>query len=121
MSAAKSALLALCEKKSWDEVRAFLTDKKKKLKKEQIAFVSEEGLTSLAHACLEEVLDVVELLLKAGADPRVSEPEGINCVHVRRSLPRTSQAHSYSCRLATAVSGTCHHPERCANDGLLAR
>ena len=86
MASAKSALLQLCEKQAWDDVRAMLTNKKTKVKKEQLAHTSDEGLTPLAHACLEEVLDVVELLLKAGADPMAADPEGTNCVHIALSL-----------------------------------
>ena len=61
-ASAKSYLLSLCESQDWDAVRSLLADKKK-VKKDQLTYTSDEGLTCLAHACLEEVIDVVELLL----------------------------------------------------------
>ena len=89
MASAKSYLLSLCEKQAWDDVRTFLKgDGKKasKVKKEQLTFTSAEGLTSLAHACLEEVMDVIELLLKVGADPMAADPDGTNCLHIAATL-----------------------------------
>ena len=84
MASAKSALLSLCEGGKWDEVREML--KGSKLKKEQLAYAGEDGVTSLATACLEEVLDVVELLLKAGADPMAADGDGMNCLHLAAQL-----------------------------------
>ena len=84
-ASAKSYLLSLCESQDWDAVRSLLADKKK-VKKDQLTYTSDEGLTCLAHACLEEVIDVVELLLKAGADPMAGDPEGTNCLHIAATL-----------------------------------
>ena len=83
MASAKSALLSLCEGGKWDEVRELVANK---VKKEQLAYAGEDGVTSLATACLEEVLDVVELLLKAGADPMAADSDGMNCLHLAAQL-----------------------------------
>ena len=81
MASAKSALLSLCEAGDWDGARNFLA-KGKTIKKDQLNFVSTEGTTSLAYACAEDVLDVAELLLKAGADPMIVDQDGVTCVHI---------------------------------------
>jgi hypothetical protein len=83
-ASAKSALLQLCEENAWDEVRAKL--KGGRVSSKQLAFASADGLTALALACLEEVLDVVELLLKTGSDPGAADAEGTNCLHIAATL-----------------------------------
>ena len=53
----------------------------------QLAFANDEGLRVLHLACLEEELDVVELLLQAGTqDPWASDNEGTNCLHIAATL-----------------------------------
>ena len=77
-------LLTLCENEAWDEVIAKL--KAGKVPSKQLAFANDEGLRVLHLACLEERLDVVELLLQAGADPWASDNEGTNCLHIAATL-----------------------------------
>ena len=77
-------LLTLCENEAWDEVIAKL--KAGKVPSKQLAFANDEGLRVLHLACLEERLDVVELLVQAGADPWASDNEGTNCLHIAATL-----------------------------------
>ena len=80
-----TTLCDLCEAAKWAEVRTRLKASKPPPAK-QLNYQGDEGLTPLAHACLEEVVDVVEMLLKAGADPRVADDEGSSCLHVAATL-----------------------------------
>ena len=77
-------LLTLCESNAWADVVATL--KTGKVPSKQISYANEEGLTALHLACLEEQMEAVQLLLKAGADPAVSDAEGTNCLHIAATL-----------------------------------
>ena len=79
----KSQLLALAEENKWTDLASRL---KFKVQTKQVNHANDEGLTCLHLACLEEKLDIVTALLKAGGDPSAADNEGTNCLHIAATL-----------------------------------
>ena len=72
------SLISLCEAYSWPRVIKLLREG---VPAKQVNKAGREGLTPLHYACLEEQLEVTELLLQAGADPNALNGKGQNACH----------------------------------------
>ena len=77
------SLISLCEAYSWPRVIKLLREG---VPAKQVNKAGREGLTPLHYACLEEQLEVTELLLQAGADPSAGDSDGTTCLHIAATL-----------------------------------
>ncbi|KAL1507864.1 hypothetical protein AB1Y20_007472 [Prymnesium parvum] len=80
------SLLALCSRADWDGARALL---RRGVAASQLDEAdAADGLTPLLHACLDGPVDVVRLLLLAGADASAADHEGTSPLHVAAMLSK---------------------------------
>ena len=93
------------------------------------------GPHSLHYACLEEQLEVTELLLQAGADPSAGDSDGTTCLHIAATLERAARAAAPRHRAAArdrpaglrrrldgaAHGGDARRPEQGGGGGALRR
>ena len=61
------------------ELKRFLEQKEGKL---NVNFFDKEGQTALHHSCTDGNFELVKLLLKFGADPRLANRDGWNPLHI---------------------------------------
>jgi ankyrin repeat protein len=61
------------------ELKRFLEQKEGKL---DVNFFDKEGQTALHHSCTDGNFELVKLLLKFGADPRLANRDGWNPLHI---------------------------------------